>query len=401
MNKKMLALTVCLCLVFSLTACGSKADEIRYGAVVPPSEDSEGASAELEDGMNAYAASVSKNAKVYTVSGNKKADYKAALDEAAGDDKVKYVIVEGSSMETAVYDAQNDHHGTNFIFFDGQPREKKGEKASIRKNTLCVSFSREDQGFLAGYSAVRAGYHTLGFIGGKQTSSSKQYFNGFTEGAEYAAKEQGLSSGNVVVNYLYAGSDSISPMVLANAENFYNGGVEIIATDSESLMPAIAKAADNLQKKVAALGFIYSGSSGSVLYSSVSDYNGAAQGLLAEAESRWKGGTTKSAGLEEKAVRLSCDFSAMGSFSQSDYNSFLETASQSGFKKEATDGGSQIVTKNEVPAVAANPNSGVNEGTVSSNQASVSANNSEPASADSIAEASSVPAEADSSAAAQ
>lgn len=394
MNKKLLALTACLCLIVSLTACGSNPDAIIYGTVVPSSSDSTGASAELEAGMKAYAASVSKNGKAYTVSGNKKEGYKKALDQAAKDDKVKYIMAEGQSMETAVYDAQNDHHKTRFIFFDGQPREKKGDKAKIRSNTLCVKFGREDQGFLAGYAAVRAGYRTLGYIGGKKTKASRQYFNGFSEGAEYAASELGLSSGNVVLNYLYAGSDALTPMRLADAENFYNGGVQIIATDSESLMPALAKAADDLSKKTAAIGFEYSGSSQNVLYSSLSDYNGAAQGLLAEAEKKWNGGDVKSAGLADRAVRLSCNFSNMGSFTQDEYNSFLEKAAKDGIKNSDTKSGTKIVTMNQVPMVSPNPNSGVNESSVSGNQAAVSGNNAGDASADSVAEASSVPAEA-------
>lgn len=386
MNKKMLALAACLCLVLSLAACGSNPDAIVYGTVVS-SSDTTGTAAELEAGMNAYASSVSKKSKVYTASGNKKSDFKKALDEAAGDDKVQYVIAEGTSMETAVYDAQNDHHRTNFIFFDGEPREKKGEKASIRKNTLCVSFSREDQGFLAGYAAVYAGYHTLGYIGGKETKASRQYFNGFSEGAEYAANEQGLSKSNVVLNYLFAGTDELTPMRLADAENFYNGGVEIIATDSEALMPAIAKAADDLEKKVAAVGFAYSGSSGSVLYSSVRNYNGAVQGVLSESEKKWNGGTVKSAGLAEQAVQLNCDFSNMGSFTQDQYTAFLQKAAGSDFKKSDSDSKSGIVTLNQVPMVSPNPNSGVNESTSSGSSS---------ASADSIAEASSTPAEASS-----
>lgn len=397
MNKKFVALTACVCLMLSLAACGSDADAIRYGTVVPSSGDATGAAQQLQNGMSAYASSVSKNGKVYTVSGNKKSDYKDALDKAAGDDKVKFVIAEGKEMETAIYDAQNDHHGTDFIFFDGEPREKSGKSTSIRKNTVCIRFGREDQGFLAGYTAVRAGYHTLGYISGKKTKSVSEYYDGFCEGAAYAAKEQGLSSKNVVVNYLFAGTNDLTPMRVADAENFYNGGVEIIATDSQILIPAIARAADSLQKKVAAVGFVYSGASGSVLYSSTSDYNGAAQGLLAESEKHWKGGNVKTAGLEEKAVRLSCDFSNMGSFSQSDYNAFLEQASKEDVKKSVS-GKKKLITVNRVPMVAGNPKSGVDE-TVSGNSASVSDNASVQDAADSIAEASSVPAEAADSAA--
>lgn len=394
MNKKLLSLTACLCLIASLTACGSDPDAIVYGTVLPPSSGSSGTSAELEAGMSAYAASVSKNGKTYTVSGNKKEDYTKALDQAAKDDKVKYIIAEGKSMETAVYDAQNDHHNTDFIFFDGEPREKKGEKTSIRKNTQCVTFSREDQGFLAGYAAVRAGYRTLGYIDGKKTKTAQQYFNGFSEGAEYAASELGYSSGNVVLNYIFAGTDALTPMRVADAENFYNGGVEMIATDSETLMPALAKAADSLSKKTAAVGFAYSGSSDDVLYSSVRSYSGAAQGLLAEAEKKWSGGSVKTAGLSERAVELNCDFSKMGSFTEDEYNAFLEKAAGHNLKKTSAKDGEKIVTLNRVPMVSPNPNSGVNEGTVSGNQAAVSDNSSSTLSSNSIAEASSVPAEA-------
>ncbi len=359
MKKKILALSLGLMIVLSLGACGTDPDQIWYGVVSSGTSVSQNtAIPEIGAGVTAYGQETGHKIKTYTVSGNSAKAYEKTFNEAAKKDKVKVLVSAGKELEIPLYQAQKKHKKTKFVLFDGQPRKEEGGNAGIRKNTLSVRFDQEDIGFMAGYTAVRVGYHTVGYIGGKQTASSKRYLKGFTEGMDYAAKEAGMTKNSVVLNYEYAGSDQLIPLRMTDAMKFYQNGVELIVTDQESLLPALVKAAGISRKMVATIGFTASEPSGNILYSTEADYSGAAAAALKRADDKLDGGQTETFGFKESAVRLNCDFARMTNFSKQEYQKFLASA-KDGFAVKDDEKQDPILLTNEVQPTAPDPSAGL------------------------------------------
>ncbi len=330
MKKRIFSVLLGVMTAMSLMACGSDPDAVWYGTVTNAGGLTENSViTEISSGMETYGQSVEHQTKLYTPEEETREAISAQLESAAKDDKVKVILAEGSEMEIPVYEAQNAHHGTKFVLFDGEPKKDEDSDASIRKNTTVIQFSVYDLGYMAGYAAVREGYRTIGYLTGTKTDDSSASYEGFLAGCEAAADELHLAKGDVVLNQEFADSDALMPLRMTEAMNWYNNGTELIATDSAVLMPAIAKAADATDQKAAACGFLYSGTSEHVLYSSVPDYSGATQAVLAAAEKNktFHGGETQSYGFIQHAVRLQADFAAFANFNESVYNTFLETAS--------------------------------------------------------------------------
>ena len=92
-------------------------------------------------------------------------------------------------------------------------------------NTVCLTFSEEQAGYLAGYAAVKDGYTKLGFLGGMAVPAVIRYGYGFVQGADAAAKELGT---NIEINYTYGGQFNGTPEVTAKMEGWYQAGTEIV-----------------------------------------------------------------------------------------------------------------------------------------------------------------------------
>jgi len=92
-------------------------------------------------------------------------------------------------------------------------------------NTVCLTFSEEQAGYLAGYAAVKDGYTKLGFLGGMAVPAVIRYGYGFVQGADAAAKEL---NANIEINYTYGGQFQGSPEITAKMEGWYQAGTEIV-----------------------------------------------------------------------------------------------------------------------------------------------------------------------------
>ena len=330
MRKSRLAALLAAAMLLALGGCG-KTENLKVGFVAENADSTEGAVGQIASGISTYASEKGAQAKSYSVKDGTEDAYSKAFDDAADDDMNIVVTVSGNAA-VPLYKAQKAHKDTKYIMFNGKPKKDADSGESIRKNTVCVTFDPTDEGFLAGYAAVKNGYTNIGFLSGKKTARSEKYRKGYIAGAEYAGEEEGMSNGSVVVMTVYAGTDRLMPLRATEAMIWYETGCDFIVTDKPSLAPAILTAANGESDKYCGfLGFIpvTSLSTDRVLFSSAPNYTDAVQSLIASAAAggkSFKGGTTVDCGFEEGAIALHCDFSKMSSFTEDLYNNFLSTA---------------------------------------------------------------------------
>lgn len=303
--------------VLLLTGCG-RGSGLFAAMVYGPSAEESVKAKDIRTAIESYGESHGYGVKLYKAASDSETAYKDQFDEAS-DEGARYVFTIGEEMAAAVYDAQNAHHGTSYIYFDGVPRPGEEYESQIRKNTVCISFEKDELGFLAGYTAVRAGFKTLVFISGEENEEDEVYFSGFLAGVNYAASSLGIS--DISVGHERAGSGALTPRRMTDAVSYYQSGADLIVTDAPGIAEAVAKAAEQEEKKAAAIGFDASGISGTILYSVLPDYKTAATVILQLLDSRgFEGGQTMLCGSQAGAITLKADFANVSSFSQEDVN---------------------------------------------------------------------------------
>lgn len=326
--RRIFAALFAAAMVCVLAGCGSTADALWYGVVTGPEGITDGSVAyAVASGITSYAAETSRRTQNYQAAEDTEDGYKAAFKQAA-EDGLTYAFAVGSSMEIPVYHAQSAHHGMRFVLFDGEPRASEDSEAAIRGNTECVRISDEGYGFAAGYAAVRGGCRNLAFLAAKNEGAAKDHFTGFVQGAETAASELSLGDGAVTVKCEFAGTDELTPLRETDALRLYNGGTEIIVTDSETISRAVEAAAASLDKRCAGIGFDHTASSSYFLFAVGADYSNAASALLARFDEKdgFDGGKTVELGLSAKAYSLSVDWSRFSDFTEADFDAMLDRA---------------------------------------------------------------------------
>lgn len=92
-------------------------------------------------------------------------------------------------------------------------------------NLVCITFSEEQAGYLAGYAAVKDGYTKLGFLGGMAVPAVVRYGYGYVQGADAAAEELGI---DIEVSYTYGGQFYGDASITAKMEGWYQSGTEIV-----------------------------------------------------------------------------------------------------------------------------------------------------------------------------
>ena len=114
-------------------------------------------------------------------------------------------------------------------------------------NTVCLTFSEEQAGYLAGYAAVKDGYTKLGFLGGMAVPAVIRYGFGFVQGADAAAAELGTE---IEINYTYGGQFAGSPEITAKMEGWYQAGTEIVFACGGGIYTSALEAAEKNNGKV-------------------------------------------------------------------------------------------------------------------------------------------------------
>lgn len=352
-----------------LTACGEGSDPnaVHYGLVTDSDGVTNGAVSGLSAGMELAAQARSYRTQIYPASDHSE-DAVAAAFKAAADDGVQYVLCHGTEMEVPAANAQNAYKKSRFLLFDGVPQNAAGKTAEIRNNMMCITFNRESMGFLVGYGAVRGGMRKLAFLTGVQEDQDTElYLTGFLNGVGYAAQILGMDPSSVTVILEYAGDEELSPLRMTDARDLMDEGAEILVTDIEAFMPALAKAASSEGKPLASVGF--DPADGTTALSSAANYQGVAEALLNSFEEDGKsfaGGSVLEAGAAENAVNLRVDYSAITTFTETDLSNVLDTLAQLETNAEGetaglSEAGSKVTLTGHEP-VTPNASAGLSSG---------------------------------------
>jgi len=107
-------------------------------------------------------------------------------------------------------------------------------------NVVCIAFSEEQAGYLAGYAAVKDGYTSLGYLGGVAVPAVIRYGYGFVQGCDEAAREMGV---DIDINYTYAGGFLADAAITAKMEGWYANGTQIVFAAGGTIYSSACEAA--------------------------------------------------------------------------------------------------------------------------------------------------------------
>ena len=219
------------------------------------------------EGLAQYATENNITHKYYQPAEKTTDAYLASIDlaVAAG---AKVIVTPGYLFEPAVYAAQEAYPDVKFILIDGIPHpENDYVNIKVADNTYSIFYAEQQAGFLAGYAAVKEGYTKLGFMGGMAVPAVVKFGYGFVQGAEYAAKEMGVSS--IDMKYNYTGGFAATPEVQSRAASWYESGTEIIFACGGAVGNSVMAAAEAAGGKVIGVDVDQSGESDTVITSSM------------------------------------------------------------------------------------------------------------------------------------
>ena len=290
MKKKVLAAFMATAMVFSLTACGSSAEEAPAddaAAAEEPADDAaeeapaDDAAEEAPADDSAIDKSTQKIAMI-TDSGDITDEsfnqitwetvcaygdengveyeyYKPAEDtdeerinaiDLAINEGATVIVMPGYLFGPAIAEEQDLYPDVHFIAVDvteGDLVNLAGDSVAIGSNVYICSFQEEQAGYLAGYGAVKDGYTKLGFLGGIAVPAVIRYGFGYIQGINAAAEELGV---DVSVKYFYGGQFSGDEKITARMEGWYADGTEIVFACGGGIYTSAVEAANNHDGKV-------------------------------------------------------------------------------------------------------------------------------------------------------
>ena len=175
-RKKRFGLLLAVMGVLAFSGCG-KNDKKELALITDGgSVEDQSTNQSAWEGIQKFAAENEKESAYYQPAEKSDRAYEEAIQEAmkAG---AEVIVCPGSVFETAVYDMQKEDLSIKYIILDGVPHARDSDKEKLRGNTHAILFAHEQAGFLAGYAAVREGYTSLGFLGGKEDADAIRYLS--------------------------------------------------------------------------------------------------------------------------------------------------------------------------------------------------------------------------------
>lgn len=270
------------------------------------------------EGLEAYAKEKNITYKYYKPTEKSDSAYINSIDLAvkAG---AKVVVCPGFLFEVPIHTVQTKYPDVNFVILDGAPHA--GDyNIDIAPNTYSIFYAEQEAGFLAGYSIVKEGYTKLGFMGGIAVPAVIRYGYGFVQGADYAAKELGLSD-KVQIKYTYVGNFDASPENQAKASAWYNEGTEVIFACGGAVGNSVMKAAEAAGAKVIGVDVDQSAESNTVITSSMKNLSKSVYDALeAYYADKFPGGTSVSLDATVEGVELPMESSKFEKFTKADYD---------------------------------------------------------------------------------
>ena len=363
-SKKLLALLLCLAMVFGLAACGNSnkpADsqtpapgtntETPAPATETPGETEADPDAiedsmtsadgkyhvafvtdvgQLKDksfnqgtfdGVKLYAAANGLSYKYYQPANGSEATDDDRYDamKAAVEGGADVVVCAGYLQEAALRKAAIEYPDTPFVFIDGYPIQEQATEydaagnalpndSPVLTNVAGVAFQEQQAGYLAGYAAVKDGFTKLGFSGGGGGTNPAccRFGYGYVQGANAAALEKGIT---VDMNYSwqYGSNFSASTDLQTMINGWYVNGTEIVFACGGSMFQSIVAAASANDGYVIGVDVDQSGESEYVVTSAMKGLADAVQWAVAKVYDGTFdtiGGQQASLGVADNAVQL-------------------------------------------------------------------------------------------------
>ena len=363
-SKKLLALLLCLAMVFGLAACGNS-NKPADSQTPAPGTNTETPAHETEtpgeteadpdaiedsmtsadgkyqvafvtdvgqlkdksfnqgtfDGVKLYAAANGLSYKYYQPANGSEATDDDRYDamKAAVEGGADVVVCAGYLQEAALRKAAIEYPDTPFVFIDGYPIQEQATEydaagnalpndSPVLTNVAGVAFQEQQAGYLAGYAAVKDGFTKLGFSGGGGGTNPVccRFGYGYVQGANAAALEKGIT---VDMNYSwqYGSNFSASTDLQTMINGWYVNGTEIVFACGGSMFQSIVAAASANDGYVIGVDVDQSGESEYVVTSAMKGLADAVQWAVAKVYDGTFdtiGGQQASLGVADNAVQL-------------------------------------------------------------------------------------------------
>ena len=345
--KKLLALLLCLAMVFTFAACGgnsgssegegeSEPAAVSFDDIDDNCESADGTYqiamvtdvGQLKDGsFNQF---TWNGVKMYAYENGKTYKYyqPANGSSATDDDRIKamtdaceagaeVLVTPGFLQDTALEAVAPQYPDVQFVFIDGWD--------TGLDNILGVSYQEEQAGYLAGYAAVMEGYTKLGFSGGGGGSNPAciRYGYGYAQGANAAAEAKGVDV-EMRYSWEYGSSFSASDDLQAMLAGWFNAGTEVCFMCGGTMFNSGAAAADAADAAIIGVDVDQSNQSDAVVTSAM---KGLAQSVMVALDNFYTNGLQKGSlvlGAADDAVGLPVDTWSLQNWSVDEYNALFE-----------------------------------------------------------------------------
>ena len=152
-------------------------------------------------------------------------------------DGCRMIIFPHIKMSDAVVQLQDKYKNCKFVCLDFSI-------AKPSKNTLCITYSQLESGFIAGIAAAcELNTGSFGAILGMDIPSSQRYSYGFSHGVTYANANFGTSVSIESSNIIFVGSYNDPALAEKLASQMYISGINCILTDGKNTSLGVYAAA--------------------------------------------------------------------------------------------------------------------------------------------------------------
>ncbi|MBO6310707.1 MAG: BMP family ABC transporter substrate-binding protein [Oribacterium sp.] len=174
-----------------------------------------------------YADENNKTFTYYKPATDSDADRIAMIEKAIADG-YDVLILPGFSFADPVVELAPTYPDIKFVTLDITEADfcaAAGTDSYSQDNVFGAVYASDISGYLAGYAAVKMGYHHLGFLGGMAVPGVVQFGQGYVKGIDDAAAETGEK---IVLDYAYANQFYGDADITAAMETWYHGGTEVV-----------------------------------------------------------------------------------------------------------------------------------------------------------------------------
>lgn len=261
----------------------------------------------------------------YYESAEETTDSQLEAIKLAVENGAEIIVAPGYNFETTIYQAQEIYPDTKFVLLDGSPHDDSYSDYKTNDNVTSIFYAEQQAGFLAGYALVKEGYRSLGFMGGMAYPAVMRYGYGYIAGADYAAKELGLSKGDVTMKYTYTGNFEATPDNQTLAASWYQDGTEAIFPCGGSVGYSVMAAAEQTNTVVVGVDTDQADDSDTVITSAEKMLgNSVMEALTDWANGSFKGGESTTLDVTSDGVGIAMETGRFKNFTKDDYDEIYQ-----------------------------------------------------------------------------